>query len=525
MPAPTVDASASDRRRARAARGAVVILLAAFFAQSSLGIESESLTFDEEPAIGSSYLAFRHQDLRLVKERPPLLGLFITLPLVLSGEPRLPPIPDPNDPVADGRFGDALLHEMGNDTIRVLRVCRYTVLALSLVLGLALCAWSVSLGGWHAGLAALFLFALCPNLLAHSRIAANDMTCTIFVFLQVFAVRRMLRAPTLGRVAIAGIALGLALAAKLTAALVLPLLGLVHLLELRSAPRAVTLRLALVVLTGFVALGAAMGATFDYGAYVSAFQNVYRATTSGYLFYLNGDFSPRGWWYYHLYAAAIKTPLPLLLAFAIGLGVFVHRERAWSERLLVLGPIALFLGASCFDTANIGLRRVLPIYPFVILVASQAVHLRLARLPKAALLGVLVAWQLVSVARVTPHHLSYFNELVGGPTRGIHHLDDSNVDWGQDLPSLRRWLEAHPGPTPRLDYFGMARPATYGIDLPRMNEEEEICAPLPTVYVVSAHLLVFFEKVARERGAHCSWLTRYRPVDRIAYSMYVYDFR
>jgi hypothetical protein len=381
------------------------------------------------------------------------------------------------------------------------------------------------LGGWIAGSAALVLFALCPNLLAHSRIAANDMTCTAFVFLHVFALAHMLREPTLARGTIAGITLGLALAAKLTAALLLPLLALVYLLEVRSAPRAVTLRFALVLLLGFVALGAAMGATFDYGTYVAAFQNVYRGTSSGYLFYLNGDFSPRGWWYYHLYAAAIKTPLALLLAFAIGLGVFLRRELGWSRRVLVLGPIVLFLAASCFDTANIGLRRVLPIYPFVILVASQAVHLRVPGIPKAALLGGLALWQLVSVARVTPHHLSYFNELVGGPTRGILHLDDSNIDWGQDLPSLRRWLDAHPGTPVRLDYFGMARPATYGIDLPRMNEDEEICAPQRAVYAVSAHLLVFFEKVARERGAHCSWLTRYRPIDRIAYSMYVYDFR
>ena len=105
----------------------------------------------------------------------------------------------------------------------------------------------------------------------------------------------------------------------------------------------------------------------------------------------------------------------------------------------------------------------------------------------------------------------------------MYHLDDSNIDWGQDLPSLQRWLDAHPGTPVRLAYFGTARPATYGIELPRMQESEEICAPRRAVYAISAHLLVFFEKVARARGVQCSWLGRYRPVDRIAYSMYVYD--
>jgi hypothetical protein len=70
------EAAIRERRSvtARAARIAVPVFLAAFFLQSSLGIESESLTFDEEPAIGSAYLAFRTQDLRLVKERPARAG-------------------------------------------------------------------------------------------------------------------------------------------------------------------------------------------------------------------------------------------------------------------------------------------------------------------------------------------------------------------------------------------------------------------------------------------------------------------
>ena len=502
------------------ARAAAAVLLAAFFLQSSLGIESESLTFDEPAAIGSSYLAFRKQDVRLVKERPALLGLFITLPLVLAGEPRLPPVGDPGDVAADYRFGDQLLHEMGNDTVGIIRVCRYTVLVLSLVLGIALYAWATRLGGVAAGLFALFLFAFCPNLLAHSRIAANDMTCTIFAFLALFALDGLRRRPTIARAAVAGVALGMALTAKLTAVVLLPLVALVFLLDARLRPRA-----AVVLLVAVVTIGACMGGTFDYGTYLGGFRKIYGASSASYLYYLGGQFSAQPWWYYHLYAAALKTPVPLLLLFPIGGAVLVRRHPDWAERLLALGPLVAVVGASCFDPANLGLRRILPAYPFAILAAAQAVRLGLPRVPRVALLGGLALWQAASVLHVTPHHLSYFNELAGGPTRAMLYLDDSNIDWGQDLPSLRRWLDAHPGVPARLDYFGTARPQTYGIDLPAIDPDTEICAPRPAVYVVSAHMLVFFEKVARVRGPQCSWLRRYRPVDRVAYSMYVYDFR
>ncbi|HLY36543.1 MAG TPA: glycosyltransferase family 39 protein [Candidatus Binatia bacterium] len=502
------------------AHGAAAVLLAAFFLQSSLGIESESLTFDESGSIGSSYLAFRKHDVRLVKERPPLLGLFITLPLVLAGEPRLPPIVDPGNRVADQHFGDQLLHDVGNDTIRITRVCRYTVLVLSLVLGVALYAWATRLGGVRAGLFALFLFAFCPNLLAHSRIAANDMTCTIFAFLAMFALDRLRRGPTLARAAVAGVALGMALTAKLTSVVLLPLVALVFLLDARLRPRG-----GVVALVAVVTIGACMGGTFDYGTYLVGFRNIYGAGASGYLYYLGGQFSARPWWYYHLYAAGLKTPVPLLLLLPVGAVVLMRRDHDWTERLLVLGPLVAVVGASCFDPANMGLRRILPAYPFAILAAAQAVRLGLPGATRAVLFGVLAVWQAGSVLHVTPHHLSYFNELAGGPTRGMFYLDDSNIDWGQDLPSLRRWLDAHPGLPVRLDYFGTARPETYGIALPQMDEETEICVPRHAVYVVSAHTLVFFEKVSRVRGSYCSWLMQYRPVDRIAYSMYVYDFR
>src|SRR5712692_4818967 len=240
-----------------------------------------------------------------------------------------------------------------------------------------------------------------------------------------------------------------------------------------------------------------MGGTFDYGAYLSTFRWLYLNLTPTYLHYLGGAFSPLPWRYYYLYAAAIKTPVSLLVLFVLGTGVFFRQQRGWRQGVLIFGPILLFIGASCIDQQNIGLRRILPVYPLIILVASQSVHADLARTPKAILLALLALWQLVSVVRITPHHLSYFNELVGGPAYGIYYLDDSNIDWGQDLPSLRRWLDRHPGAAIRLDYFGLARPATYGVTAERMNENEEICSPRRAIYAVSAHLLVFFEKVAR----------------------------
>jgi hypothetical protein len=87
----------------------------------------------------------------------------------------------------------------------------------------------------------------------------------------------------------------------------------------------------------------------------------------------------------------------------------------------------------------------------------------------AVVFGLLLAWHAVEALRIAPDFLAYFNELAGGPARGYQHLVDSSLDWGQDLPPLKQWLDHEglqgPGHPPvYLSYFGNARPAYYGID-------------------------------------------------------------
>ena len=47
---------------------------------------------------------------------------------------------------------------------------------------------------------------------------------------------------------------------------------------------------------------------------------------------------------------------------------------------------------------------------------------------------------MVSVLLYHPYYLAYFNQLAGGPSGGYRVLVDSNLDWGQDLPGLVRYV-------------------------------------------------------------------------------------
>jgi len=90
-----------------------------------------------------------------------------------------------------------------------------------------------------------------------------------------------------------------------------------------------------------------------------------------------GEYSYQGWWSYFPVAFLIKTPIgTLLLIFAslvfFRLGSALERRHA----LFLLLPSVVVFAAMTQAKINIGLRHVLPVYPFLFVVASRLARLR-----------------------------------------------------------------------------------------------------------------------------------------------------
>jgi hypothetical protein len=180
-----------------------------------------------------------------------------------------------------------------------------------------------------------------------------------------------------------------------------------------------------------------------------------------------GQTSPRGWWYYFLVALAVKTPLPTLLLSGAGLLV-VTRWRRWRALAALWVPALLFLALTMTARLAIGYRHILPIVPFIIMLAAYAAGSLWPRLQQRRFLRLalplLLLWQVAGTALLFPHHEAYFNEVAGGPENGAAWLVDSNLDWGQDLPALRQLMEERGIEEVNLAYFGTALPEAYGIN-------------------------------------------------------------
>jgi hypothetical protein len=240
--------------------------------------------------------------------------------------------------------------------------------------------------------------------------------------------------------------------------------------------------------------------------------------------YLFGNFSTTGWWYYFPVAFLIKTPVAMLALMAGGLAYVLTRWRKLLEApIFILSLPIVFVGISMTQKLNIGLRHILPVYPLMLMLCAVAVAWLLRRGKGVVVAGIVVA--ALEFAAVYPSPLAFFNVFVGGPGHGDACLVDSNLDWGQDLKGLKRWMDAHDVKHINLCYFGTADPAYYGIDcthLPGSGFTERNPPPqLPGYVAISATNLrgVYFHEQLRQ--FYAPFLSM-KPVAVIGYSIFVY---
>jgi hypothetical protein len=247
--------------------------------------------------------------------------------------------------------------------------------------------------------------------------------------------------------------------------------------------------------------------------------------------FLWGEISPQGWWYYHLAALALKTPIALqiMLLLALGLSLSQHPKRRTSPNLyndffLVIPPL-LLLTVISFGSVKIGLRHVLPVFPFIFVFTARFFKLAIERRLLSGLAFLLVVWYLVSSIRIHPHYLAYFNEYVGGPANGYKYLVDSNLDWGQDLKGLKQYMENRDIEKVKLAYLGTIDLEYYGIssesisdqDLTALREDKFTRG----VFAISATFLQgLYLPGDRDRY---KWFRDRTPTAQIGYSIFVYE--
>lgn len=500
----------------------------AFFMQGYLGNLSKSLTWDEPVFIASGYSYLTRNDFRMNAEAPPLLQHLQALPLLglnLRQVDTNHTVWQAAEHILNGKF---FIQLNAQNLHQISQRARTTTLIIGATLILVLFYWGQNLYGTTPALIATALAAFSPNLLAHAKLATTDLGCAAFMFFATFAFWHATYHPRLKSWFVCGVLTGLALLTKYTALLLGPifiLLGLYCIWQkIITLPQLIKAGI-IVVFTLVITIGAGYNFTFNPLLYINGLQKIYTNANAGYQFYLLGNVSEQPFWYYYLVAFLVKTPIATLLLLGVATFLFLRHSHNRHQAVFLLIPILVIFAVSCFDKSNLGYRRILPALPFLLLFCAHAFNNVPTSLRKGFIAGLFCIVLLESVS-IFPHHLSFFNVAVGGPSNGPYLLDDSNIDWGQDLPGLAKWQQDHPEAVPlRQMYFGLLPPQIYGIQAEQLPlTSKHIRHPLPGYYAISAHQLTWFRKVKKQYNLDIDWLTQYTPTARIGYSIYLYKF-
>jgi 4-amino-4-deoxy-L-arabinose transferase-like glycosyltransferase len=544
-----------------ATKFAACFLILLFAAQAFGSLFHKSATVDEVLYIPAGYVYWKSGSYMLNPETPPLPRILCEIPLLFLNNIHY----DPKEPVA--AFNDRyhwsfrfLFFQNAALAGKMIFYSRIPTILMGMALLAAIYAWTSKLFGSVAGLFSLALAAFEPNLIAHSSLATTDLYTAAMIFFTVFSFWIWRQNPDKNKLLLfPGLFLGLALLSKSSAWLMVPVL---FVLTIQKPSWKNVLRFAVILLVALLVINIFYlfhGAFVDKGELITfmlrekaqkfwllriilfPFPRLYSfsmlwnlAQSMGgvhpFPFFLNGQYSNTGFWNYFLYAFLLKTPLPFLLSLIAALLVLFKTRQVW---FILLPPLFFLFYFSFLNRLDLGLRYVLPIYPFF-LVAAGAVVTKLINVPRGKiLLVILILWSVVATGRIYPHHLAYFNELAGGSVNGYKHLVDSNLDWGQDLVKLKSFLKRYGIVSIRLSYYGMSDPAYYGINyqyLPspkfqpwtQRHRNEENFKLEKGLYAISATNIagIFLQN----RDTY-EYFRRLEPIDSVGYSILIYEVR
>lgn len=237
-----------------------------------------------------------------------------------------------------------------------------------------------------------------------------------------------------------------------------------------------------------------------FAEYLLGLLMVIQRASGGNTTYFMGQVSAAGWWYYFPVAYILKETLAFhiltVLTLLIGIKIILKSKNKslynffeWMRDNFSLTAgiifIIIYWTQSIASPLNIGLRHILPTFPFIYILVSREIILWIHNInsrreninlfeklkfisykyskifSKYGIISVFLLWIFLSVIITFPNYLSYYNELAGGTKNGYKYITDSNYDWGQDLKRLKFYSEENKIDKIYIDYFGGGSPKYY----------------------------------------------------------------
>ena len=397
----------------------LLLLCAAMLAQLLFSVRQLSQTEDEAVHLYSGYRYLRCGDLTFSPEHPPLAKIVAAVPLFfMHSKVDCSPFGGTSSDEFITAFSWLYTTDWHSELLRA----RFTVSIFSVILCVLVWATARKMFGKSAAILAALLLAFEPNLLAHGALVTTDMAETAMLVFAVFAFYLWIGKPCITNLALAGVAVGCSLLAKNSGVLIILVLIILAILdalssrEVKQRPSKLLIRnlanLGLILLIAYAAIWVGYG--FRYSAHSGAplaqssltttslssralhVVDTYRLLPQAYLEgfasalditysststpeFILGRYYPGAQWFSLPIHLLIRCTLGflaiLLLSGVVALRAYASYKR---EFTFLLVPIVIFAAAIMHSSWNAGMRHMLPILPFLIIIAAAG-SLKLAR--------------------------------------------------------------------------------------------------------------------------------------------------
>ena len=588
-----------------------IFILTAMFLLMLGSIWNSSATMDELAHIGAGFGYITQQDYRLNPEHPPLLKALAALSGQIFTHPYFPINTAywQNDVNGQWAQGAKFLYESGNDADKVIFWSRFPLILLALFFGWLIFDWTRKRFGSSTALLTLTFYAFSPTFLANSPLVTTDIGAAFAFFIGIITFIKFLEVPSWRNILIAGIAFGIAQLIKFSLVLLIPIILLLLVSWVLSRPNLhwherfrsglkilgktiviglIGLMLVWIVYAYFVwnypqerqirdaeftltSFGFKPAVNLNLvlvqnkflrplGQYMLGVLMVTQRSAGGNTQFFLGEVSAAGYRSYFPLLYLLKESLAFHILTLIAL-IFTLKNRPrlslgqirlWIENHFVEFSALIFIAFYWFisikSPLNIGVRHVLPTFPFIYLLVSKQItgwlkfydfpaprnwlewlkniyQIYIKSVPKYFVTFILLLWIIAGTLFSFPNFLSYYNELAGGPKNGWQVAVDSNYDWGQDIKRLADFAEKNKIDKIAVDYFGGGNPRYYLGD--KFEAWQSAKGPARGWFAVSATIRQSaFGTPApgfiRKPEDSYEWLRPYPPVARIGHSIFVY---
>jgi len=391
---------------------------------------------------------------------PPLGQLWVALPIVISGKPLSP------------------------FSAQGLWLARLANLILAEILIFWIFYQGVKIFGAYGGLISFSVAILSPDLMAHSTLATLEIPSTLALWASTITFWNFLKKPVMKNVLWFGLFLGIAFCVKINA-LYLPIIFFFLIMLLVSKkqgrqylskcfnstlkhPFKLILNMGIIIFLFLLVIclcyhfqGFGSNKMFiieqklpDFPKSLKnilsfityPFPNGFIEATIGKIVYsqkgnfsyLLGHRSMKGWWWYYPVILLLKMPVPILIGVALSLVISLRTKRI-SFLFPWVFPIVYLSLAILTNKSQIGLRHLLPMYPFLFLaLGSLSKYLKKRLIPIWIIGGI---WLVISLFSVFPYPLTYENLFTF--RNGYKWMVDANYDWGQANRAIEYYKRNH----------------------------------------------------------------------------------